>query len=211
MMGRLMAGVDKRDSLLRLGYEGQGVARSGFAFWWLLVGGAMAQEEDIRGPKALIEIPVAPEATPWGMYVFFGLLALLVVGVIVWLLMKRKAPEVTSEELARKELDRLGRDGAQLEAGEFALAASQVVRVFIERKFGLAAPKRTTEEFLQELASKNDEVLRSRMEPLRGFLRSCDMAKFAGANLGVGERGELVAKARAFVDAPESNKGKEAA
>jgi hypothetical protein len=181
----------------------------GFLFWLGMGGAAFGQEveEDIRGPKALIEIPVSEPATSWSQYALWGLLAVVVIGVLVWILRRRSQPVATAEDLARKELDRLGRDGGGLEAGDFALAASQVVRVFIERKFGLAAPKRTTEEFLQELASKENEVLSSRMEPLRGFLKSCDMAKFAGADLGVGDRGELVAKARAFVDAPvESNK-----
>ncbi|MGJ8633397.1 MAG: hypothetical protein ACSHX7_05705 [Luteolibacter sp.] len=171
----------------------------------------MPEGEDIRGAKALIEIPVQEAATPWGMYLLFGILALLLIGGLIWFFKKRAKPEATAEELARKELDLLERDGAQAEAGEFALAASQVVRVFIERKFGLAAPKRTTEEFLQELASKDDETLRTRMEPLRGFLKSCDMVKFAAAGLGQGERVELVEKAKAFVNAPDPNNGKEAA
>ncbi|MEP4078570.1 DUF4381 family protein [Haloferula sp.] len=169
---------------------------------------AQQAEDDIRGPKALIEIPVPEPPTPWMSYALWGLLAVLLIAGLVWVLKSRSKPMVTAEDRAKKELDRLGREGSDLEAGEFALAASQVVRVFIERKFGLAAPKRTTEEFLHELSSKENQTLSSRMEPLRGFLKSCDMAKFAGAKLEVGDRGELVAKARAFVDAPEANKGK---
>lgn len=167
--------------------------------------------EDIRGPKPLIEIPEPEPATPWLNYGLWALLAVLLIAGLVWMIKRRSKAEVTAEERAKLELERLGRRGSDLEAGEFALAASQVVRIFIERKFGLAAPKRTTEEFLQELASKENQALSSRLEPLRGFLKSCDMAKFAGVDLGVGERGELVAKARAFVDAPENLNNKEAA
>ncbi|MFC7336411.1 hypothetical protein ACFQY0_04415 [Haloferula chungangensis] len=183
--------------------------------WLGLVASAVGQgaEEDIRGPKPLIAVPEVEPATPWGLYVLGGLLALLVIGVLIWLLKRKTVPEVSAEDLAKRELDKLGREGTELEAGDFALAASQVVRSFIERKFGLAAPKRTTEEFLLELSRKENEALSSRMEPLRGFLKSCDMAKFAGADLSVGDRGELVAKARAFVETPADgpNDGKEAA
>lgn len=199
---RFFAGLDRRDS----------VARSAFAVWVILFGVAIGQEEDIRGPKPLIEVPVVESATPWLTYVAFGVLALLVVGGLIWMLMRKSKPEISAEDFAKQELDRLGREGSGLEAGDFALATSQVVRSFIERKFGLAAPKRTTEEFLQELARKENEALSARMEPLRGFLKSCDMAKFAGAELTVGDRGELVAKARAFVDTPATatESGKEA-
>jgi hypothetical protein len=46
---------------------------------------------------------------------------------------------------------------------------------------------------------------------LRGFLKACDLAKFAGQNLGMGERGELVARAREIVDDPVSARKEEAA
>jgi hypothetical protein len=86
-----------------------------------------------------------------------------------------------------------------------------VVRVFIERKFGLAAPRRTTEEFLRELSTGKDGGLQSRLEPLQGFLKACDLAKFAGQDLGMGERGELVARAREIVDDPVNGKKEDAA
>lgn len=199
----MKSGVEKRD----------GVTRTGMLLWVGMAASVMAQqvEEDIRGPKALIDIPESEVATPWMNYALWGLLAFVVIATLVWVIKRRSKSEVTAEDRAKQDLEKLGREGSDLEAGEFALAASQVVRVFIERKFGFAAPKRTTEEFLQELASKDKQLLSSRMEPLRGFLRSCDMAKFAGANLEIGERGELVAKARAFVDAPETPKEREAA
>lgn len=161
-----------------------------------------APEEDIRGPKPLIEIPPPDPAVPWLTYSLWGILALLVIGILLGWCLRKKPVALTAEERARRELEVLGKEGTTMEAGDFALAASQVVRVFIERRFGLAAPRRTTEEFLGELAAGGNDALRERMEPLRGFLRSCDMAKFAGTGLDTGTRGELVAKARAFVDAP---------
>lgn len=168
-------------------------------------------EEDIRGAKPLVEIPVPEKASAWPVYALIGLVAVLVIaGILSW--MKRRArPELSAEQWARQELDGLQNHGGAMPPGDFALSASRVVRVFVERKFGLAAPKRTTEEFLQELSISKNESLVSRMEHLRGFLKSCDMAKFAGTNLELAEREKLIAKATAFVDAPEATATKEAA
>ena len=168
-------------------------------------------EEDIRGAKPLIEIPAPEKASSWPMYALIGLAVLLLITGIFWWLKRRARPAVSAEQWARQELDSLRNNGGAMMPGDFALAASNVVRVFIERKFGLAAPKRTTEEFLQEISVTKNESLVSRMEPLRGFLKSCDMAKFAGTNLEVAERESLISKAKTFVDTPETMKTKEAA
>ena len=173
--------------------------------------GQGAPEEDIRGPKPVIEIPAPEPATPWLEYGLWGLLALVVLGGLLWWIFKKKRVEISAENRARRELDLLGRDGGTMEAGDFAAAASQVVRVFIERRFGLAAPRRTTEEFLRELSTGKDGGLQSRLEPLRGFLKACDLAKFAGQDLGMGERGELVARAREIVDARVNARKEDAA
>jgi hypothetical protein len=173
--------------------------------------GQGAPEEDIRGPKPVIEVPVPEPATPWLEYGMWVLLVLVVLGGLLWWILKKKRVEISAENRARRELDLLGRDGGTMEAGDFAAAASQVVRVFIERKFGLAAPRRTTEEFLRELSTGKDGGLQSRLEPLQGFLKACDLAKFAGQDLGMGERGELVARAREIVDDPVNGKKEDAA
>ena len=150
----------------------------------------------------MIEVPEAPEPTPWLIYLAIASVVLIVVGLLVWWLLNKQAKSASAEEKAVRELADLEKKGSDLSAEDFALAASWIVRVFIQRKFGFAAPKRTTEEFLQELATEESESLRSRMDPLRGFLKACDMAKFAGTNIGGTERAELVAKARTFVEAP---------
>ena len=170
----------------------------------VVMGSVYGQEgmEDIRGAKPLIEIPVVEEAVSWLVYAGVGVAVLLLVGGLIWWLGRKRAVAVSSEQKAIRELGELEKRGVDLAAGDFALAASGIVRVFIERRFGLAAPKRTTEEFLSELSRGKDTSLRSHAEPLRNFLKSCDMAKFAGKNLGASERGDLVSKARAFVESP---------
>lgn len=162
---------------------------------------AAAPEEDIRGAKPLVPIPPPPPPTPWLTYGLIALGIVLAIGVLVWFLKRRPAP-LPAEKLARLDLERLAREGDRLPATEFASAASAIVRLFIERRFGLAAPKRTTEEFLKELAAKPEQGLHTHLEALRGFLKACDKAKFAAAGLEAEQRQELVGSAREVIAAP---------
>lgn len=164
------------------------------------LGSAAAQEgEDIRGPKALIEVPVPEPATPWLTYGLILLAVLVAVGLMVWMLGRRKRTVVSPEEMARRELDRLRTAGAAMPAGVFAETVSGVLRNFIERRFGVAAPRRTTEEFLIE-ASGDARGLGVRVESLRDFLRICDRAKFGGDELDQLTREQLLLKARGFIN-----------
>ena len=86
-------------------------------------------------------------------------------------------------------------------AEAFANRAADTVRKYIAERFGLAAPRRTTEEFLRDLATDGHTPLISQSDHLRVFLRSCDMAKFAASPLDAGQRGELIRAARGFVTA----------
>jgi hypothetical protein len=61
---------------------------------------------------------------------------------------------------------------------EFYYRLSEIARTYIELRFGLMAPERTTEEFLDEM--RNSNALPEQYQPaLRGFLESCDMVKYA--------------------------------
>lgn len=55
---------------------------------------------------------------------------------------------------------------------------SDILRVYIENRFGLQAPERTTEEFLQELQS-NKVLPEEYNSILKAFLNHCDLVKFA--------------------------------
>lgn len=57
-------------------------------------------------------------------------------------------------------------------------AISDVLRVYIEDRFGIQAPERTTEEFLSE-AYRVHELTQNR-DMLKTFLERCDRVKFAG-------------------------------
>jgi hypothetical protein len=89
-----------------------------------------------------------------------------------------------------------------VEAGrfkEFYDDASLILRRYIEDRFGLHAPERTTEEFLNETRASAvlmDEDVRI----LRKFLSHCDMVKFAAVIPSTPEAEGVAATVREFVD-----------
>ena len=65
---------------------------------------------------------------------------------------------------------------AEVEA--FYVDVSQVLRVYLEERFGLHAPERTTEEFLGEI-EQSDLLNADHRLSITRFLQQCDLVKFA--------------------------------
>ena len=73
----------------------------------------------------------------------------------------------------------------------FAIAVSDAVRVYLEERFQLRAPERTTEEFLRDL-QKTPVLTEQQKKSLSDFLEQCDLVKFAKVSPGAAEaRGTL--------------------
>src|SRR6185295_15208276 len=60
----------------------------------------------------------------------------------------------------------------------FCTEVANAIRVYLEERFNLHAPERTTEEFLNEL-QQSRQLTRDQKESLGAFLESCDLVKFA--------------------------------
>lgn len=92
----------------------------------------------------------------------------------------RKARGAAPHERALRELrnlmaeDLIGQGQPKL----FYLRVSAILRRYIEERFGLRAPERTTEEFLADLEASEELVTRQK-ELLKRVLEHCDMVKFA--------------------------------
>ena len=137
---------------------------------------------DIRGLKDVIDIPTGNE---WVLWLFVVAAALVVAGVAAWFVRRRLARR--SEELAPPPpphvvaWERLQRAlGLIHEAEQFCMEVSQIIRVYLEERFNLHAPDRTTEEFLVELQS-SQRLAGEHKQLLADFLGECDMVKFAKA------------------------------
>lgn len=113
---------------------------------------------------------------------------------------RRAAREVPAHEWALAELDALERD-ALPEAGQthpFWVRLSDIVRQYVERRFDLRAPERTTPEFLDE-ARSSSALAEDHRTLLAQFLRMADMVKFAGVRPAAGDCHSALDTARIFV------------
>lgn len=162
---------------------------------------AQPAEEDIRGPKDLIEIPV-PEKPPILLWSCIAATLLVIVIVIVlWKTRARKQHLKSPSQVALAALTELEKNPNPLAAEAFANRAAQTVRQYIAEHFNLAAPRRTSEEFLSDLSMAKDSPVHAQSDHLKSFLNSCDLAKFAGSNLNSTQREALIESARRFIDA----------
>ncbi len=155
--------------------------------------------EDIRGPKALVEIPV-PEKPPVVLYSSIaGGVLLLVLAAWLWKKRTRNQRLKDPREVALASLTELEATREAIAAEAFANRAAQTVRQYIAERFSLVAPRLTTEEFLHALTKDTNSPLSAESDHLRAFLKSCDLAKFAGVNLDFNQRIELIDTARNFI------------
>ncbi len=133
---------------------------------------------DIRGIKPPVDIP---DPWLWLWVLLSGLAAAILVLIIVNLFRRKKAQEIevvvipphirAKQKLA--EALRLISDPNQ-----FCTEVSNTLRVYLEERFELRAPERTTEEFLVELQNSKQLTLDQKLS-LGEFLQSCDLVKFA--------------------------------
>ena len=162
-------------------------------------------DEDIRGPKPMIQIP-EPEKFPWALWAgVAGGLLLAGACYLIWKKLRRRQISRTPPEIALASLAELEAGREALAAEAFANRAAPTVRQSIADRFGIAAPRRTTEEFLRDLAADAAVPLANESDHLRAFLKSCDLAKFAGTRLDHDQRQDLLQTARDFIRATRAN------
>jgi len=137
-----------------------------------------AKANDIRDIKPPVEI-----ASGWE-WLWWTLAALALAGIIYAAIRlraaKRGRPQIAvvipPHERARRKLE------AALDLFDqpkpFCILVSDAVRLYLEERFGLRAPDRTTDEFLDEL-KRSDALTPPQKESLEQFLSACDLVKFA--------------------------------
>ena len=161
--------------------------------------------EDIRPPKDMVAIPqeekslLASQPARW--LAIGGGALLCVLAAWLWRRHRRRNSLRSPAETALWSLAELELLREAIAAEAFANRAADTVRIYLAERFGLAAPRRTTEEFLHDLAQDGNSPLSGHGDLLRAFLKSCDMAKFAALPLDAGQRGDLIRAAREFVAA----------
>jgi hypothetical protein len=133
---------------------------------------------DIHGIKAPVPIP---DVWFW-IWCAAGVCAL---ALLAWWLWRRKRkpqaappaePPIPAHEKARARL--LESLSLLHQPRPFCILVSDTIRVYLEERFDLHAPERTTEEFLEELQTSPFLVLEQK-QALGEFLARCDLVKFA--------------------------------
>ena len=148
---------------------------------------------------ANLVLPAAP--FPWWLVGLVLGLGLAAAAGGWWYLHRRRARQRAGESAhtaALRELGSLRRRSRELSAHEYALQISGVLRVYIEARFGLRAPHRSTEEFLWE-AERSPQLPPERRPLVMEFLRRCDQVKFALGDLSPEHRDALHEAASTFV------------
>ncbi len=138
--------------------------------------------EDIEGV-----VPMPRRATTWWAWLLIGAgVTLVAAGGLAWFFLRRNGKRQierifrSAHEIAYARLRVLVAENL-IEAGqvkEFYERISAILRHYIEDRFALHAPERTTEEFLDELR-RTDVLGAMDREVLSEFLVHCDLVKFA--------------------------------
>jgi hypothetical protein len=130
---------------------------------------------DIKGVVSL------PGDIPW-LWILLGVAAIFLLAAICWYVWKRKKreqpgpPAPTPEELALADLADLQTFG--LGAREFYFRLSEIVRGYLEERFGCPLLEMTTEEAVAAIPSLNLPPQFS--SGLREMLRGSDPVRYAG-------------------------------
>ncbi|MDR0993061.1 MAG: hypothetical protein LBN38_00625 [Verrucomicrobiota bacterium] len=142
-------------------------------------------ETDPRPVRANLAYWPAPSTRwMWAIPAGLALLAALLFG--LWKFLKKPrshlqvAPSIPPHEEALAALEALRAKGwiEQLNIGPFYVELSGIVRRYVEDRFQLRAPERTTEEFIHE-AMQGGVLAPGQRERLAAFLAQSDLVKFA--------------------------------
>jgi len=136
---------------------------------------------DIKPP---VDLPDPWAWVPWAIALAVGVG--LVVALLVWIYRRTDSGAQTEPPHVRAtrklaEVRQLAGDPKTL-----CVLIADILRVFLEEKFDLHAPGRTTDEVMAEL-KKSSSLSSEECEMVGDFLSRCDEVKFAGRSLDTAE------------------------
>lgn len=151
--------------------------------------------------------PVDIVASRWMWLIAAGIGLGITIAVALWLLRRSSSiapppPVLPPDEWALREMDRLEGDHLP-DRGQFApffARLSDIVRDYVERRWGISAPEQTTKEFLRS-ARQHPELAGDHEQTLGQFLRTADMVKFAAMRPPADECSRALDLMRGFVRA----------
>lgn len=154
---------------------------------------------DIVGPLPFFSGPL------WVIVAAFLFVA-IVGGLVWWFFIRKKTVPPTPRESALAALVALRDKVHEGNDHDFGVGVSDVLRRFLGDAFGLAAPRQTTEEFLQSL-HQSLRFVATEQESLAGFLSHADHLKYAQGAATLEQRLALIEAAESFVQSGEREAG----
>jgi len=130
-------------------------------------------------------------------------------GAVWWFAGRRKERKLTPRESALRDLERLRSNMTGGTDHEFGAGVSDVLRRFLGEALGLAAPRQTTEEFLESLQGSL-RFLPAEQEALASLLHQSDFLKYARGEATPEQREALIVAAESFVRSGEAKEAVEA-
>ena len=165
---------------------------------------SVLQEGDValRDIKPQAVLPM-PAAWPWAVA---GLAAAAAVVVVIWRARRRERPaldyrqahEIALDGLSRVEALRLPQQGS---FKEHYTLVSDIVRIYIERRYGVPTLERTTGEIRPDLANTDMPAEVSAL--LVAFLQESDLVKFSKWTPNVESAQQLLLHGRMIVEATQ--------
>jgi len=139
---------------------------------------------------------------PLWMIILAGCIAAVVLGVLVWLLVRwirrrPPPPPPTPRQVALGALEQLRGQLLVMEPYAFSIAVSDVLRAYVGAAYGLHAPRQTSPEFLAAI-SGYEKFTNADRSLLSGFLEGCDLIKFARVDADATDSEKLLGSAVAF-------------
>ena len=137
---------------------------------------------------------------PWAIFAAaFAGLSLL--GLIVWLLTRRRKPPQPPKlprEIALEELEQIGHEIERITPYRFSIRVSDILRRYVTDQYALPVTRQTSVEFLTALA-KSSPFSEEEKSLLEDFLNRCDLIKFARYEATSSDSRLLLEEAMSFV------------
>jgi hypothetical protein len=137
---------------------------------------------------------------PW--VIFAGtFLALTIVGLIVWLIAKRRKrpqPPQLPRDRALEALERMRDQIDRLNPYQFSIRVSDILRRYVTEQHGFPVTRQTSVEFLNAL-TKTSQFSSDEKSLLEDFLNRCDLIKFARYEATSADSQLLLEEATGFV------------
>ena len=127
----------------------------------------------------------SPWQKGWILWSAGGVAVLAIASLLIW--RRRHREKMVAEirksplEVALSALEQLEKDDlvAKGELKEYYGRVSSILREYVEGRYGLQAPERTTEEFMEDLRRDSGTLSKEQKSLLEKFLMHCDLVKFA--------------------------------